>query len=323
METRGHSPTLPFRLVYHEDYDLNFGPHVFPSHKFRMIREKLLEEGHATPADFIEPEPAPDSDLLLVHDAEWIRRLQDGTLSFHDIRQLEAPYSRQMVRAYVLAAGGSTLAAECALRDGIGFNVGGGFHHAFAGHGEGFCAINDIAVAVRSLQERGLIKKALIVDCDVHQGNGTAAIFGNDTEVFTLSIHQFHNYPSEKPPSTLDIHLPDGVGDLDYMKRLQDPLREAVTGFSPDLLVYVAGADPYCKDQLGGLSLTMEGLKERDCLVMRTALESRVPVAVTLAGGYATQFEDTVQIHTNTAIAARECLAGGEWRISSPRPPNT
>jgi len=314
MQTPSASRALPFRVVYHEGYDLNFGPHVFPSHKYRLIRERLLEEGIAREADFIEPEPAPIEDLLLVHDPGWIERLRTGTLDFHEIRTLEVPYSRQMVNAYILAAGGTTLAGELALAEGVGFNLGGGFHHAFRGHGEGFCAINDIAVAVRSLMRRGRIGKALIVDCDVHQGNGTAAIFAGDPNVFTLSIHQYANYPAEKPPSTIDIHLPDGVGDAEYLKRLHDPLLAAVTGFRPDLMVYVAGADPYYEDQLGGLALTLEGLQERDRLVIESALSHRVGVAVTLAGGYALELEDTVQIHVNTVVAAAESLKEAGWR---------
>ncbi len=314
METRPASRALPFRLVYHEGYDLNFGPHVFPSHKYRLIREKLLEEGIAREGDFVEPEPASLEDLLLVHEADWIERLRTGTLDFHQIRTLEVPYSRQMVNAYILAAGGTTLAGELALADGVGFNLGGGFHHAFPGHGEGFCAINDIAVAVRSLMRKGRIRKALIVDCDVHQGNGTAVIFAGDENVFTLSIHQYANYPAEKPPSTIDIHLPDGVGDEEYLRRLHDPLLAAITGFGPDLVVYVAGADPYYQDQLGGLALTMEGLKERDRLVMEAALSHRAGVAVTLAGGYALKLEDTVRIHVNTVVAAAECLEEVGWR---------
>jgi acetoin utilization deacetylase AcuC-like enzyme len=314
MDKEHNSRRLPYRLIYHEGYDLNFGAHVFPSRKYRLIRDRLLCTGLAKPADFVRPEPAPESDLLLVHEPDWVSKLTTGTLSFQEIRQLEVPYSRQMVNGFLLSAGGTTLAAECALEDGAGYNVGGGFHHAFAGHGEGFCAVNDIAVAIRSLRSRGRIEKAMVVDCDVHHGNGTAAIFATDAHVFTLSIHQYHNYPAEKPPSTVDIHLPDGVGDDEYLKRLMDALETAIAGFRPELIVYVAGADPYCEDQLGGLSLTLEGLKARDELVFETALRHRVPVAATLAGGYARNTEDTVTIHVQTALAARDCLAGTGWK---------
>ncbi len=317
MVTEPTSRRLPFRLVYDEGYDLNFGSHVFPSWKYSRIRERLLEEEIAGESDFVSPEGAPTDDLLLVHEADWIKRLKNGTLNFQQIRQLEVPYSRKMVNAFLLAAGGTTLAGRLALEDGIGLNLGGGFHHAFPDHGEGFCAINDIAVAIRSLQNRGAIRKALVVDCDVHQGNGTAMIFSQEPTVFTLSIHQYHNYPAEKPPSTVDIHLPDGVGDEEYIKKLASAAETAITGFRPDLVLYVAGADPYFGDQLGGLSLSIEGLRERDRIVMEMALRRRIPVAVTLAGGYAEHFEDTITIHCNTVVAARDCLGDIGWQPAS------
>mgnify|MGYP001107995179 FL=1 len=314
MDAPSSKSKLPFKLIYHEGYDLNFGPHVFPSQKYRLIRDRLLSTGFAGEDDLLEPDSASEADLLLVHEKDWIDRLKNGTLSFGDIRRLEVPYSRQMVRAFFLAAGGTILAAECALRDGIGFNIGGGFHHAFPGHGEGFCAIHDVAVAIRALQRRGRIRRALVVDCDVHHGNGTAAIFSGDPSVFTLSIHQYNNYPAEKPPSSIDIHLPDGVGDEEYLTRLYAPCEVAVTGFRPEIMFYIAGADPYYQDQLGGLSLTLEGLKERDRMVIELALARGVAVVVTLAGGYAEKLEDTIRIHCNTAVAARECLLETGWR---------
>jgi acetoin utilization deacetylase AcuC-like enzyme len=299
---------LPYRLVYHERYDLNLGEHVFPSKKFRWLHDRLLRTRFAAPEDFLEPEPATDDDIRLVHDPEWVAKLRTGTLTYHEILRLEIPYSRQMVEAFWLAAGGTTLAARRALEDRVGFNVGGGFHHAFPAHGEGFCAINDIAVAVRRLQRDGLIRRAMVVDCDVHHGNGTAAIFSGDPSVFTLSIHQFNNYPSEKPLSSLDIHLADGVADAEYLHRLGNGYRAALAMFQPELVIYVAGADPYLEDQLGGLMLTFEGLQERDRLVMWTALSHKIPVAVVLAGGYAQSVEDTITIHANTAAIAREVL---------------
>jgi acetoin utilization deacetylase AcuC-like enzyme len=305
---------LPYRLVYHEGYDLRLGDHVFPSQKFRYIHDRLLRDGFAAAEDFVRPEPATDADILAVHEPGWVERLQSGTLSYRELMQLEVPYSRELVEAFWLAAGGSMLAARLALEQGIGFNVGGGFHHAFAGHGEGFCAINDIAVAIRAMQRDGRIQRAMVVDCDVHHGNGTAGIFAGDISVFTLSIHQFNNYPSEKPPSSLDIHLPDGVGDEEYLHRLGNGYRTAMTMFHPELLIYVAGADPYCEDQLGGLSLSLDGLGERDRLVIGTALESRIPVAIVLAGGYAVNVEDTVSIHSNTAHVAKEVLEKTGWR---------
>jgi acetoin utilization deacetylase AcuC-like enzyme len=299
---------LPFQLVYHEGYDLNLGDHVFPSRKFRWLRDRLLRTQFAEAGDFAAPEPATDEDVLLVHDREWVTKLQSGTLSYHDILQLEIPYSRKMVEAFWLAAGGTILAARLALQAGVGFNIGGGFHHAYPDHGEGFCAINDIAIAVRRLQRDGLIRRAMVVDCDVHHGNGTAAIFADDPSVFTLSIHQLDNYPSVKPLSSLDIHLADGIGDAEYIHRLGNGYRASLALFQPELVVYVAGADPYREDQLGGLDLTFDGLRERDHLVIRTALGSQIPVAVVLAGGYAVSVEDTITIHANTAEVARDVL---------------
>ena len=298
---------LRFKLVYHPGYDLNLGEHVFPARKYRLIHDRLLEEGFAGPEDFAEPGPVADEDVLRVHESGWVERLKSGTLTASEILRLEIPYSRQMVDAFWLATGGTILAARCALRDGIGINIGGGFHHAFPGHGEGFCAIHDVAIAIRALQHAQQVERALVVDCDVHHGNGTAAIFAVDSSVLTLSMHQFANYPSEKPPSVIDIHLSDGVEDEEYLDRLRIALKVALS-FSPDMIFYLAGADPYREDQLGGLSLTMEGLKQRDRIVFETGVALDVPVAVTLAGGYARRTEDTVTIHCNTARAAREAI---------------
>ncbi len=312
---------LPFRLVYHEGYDLHLGAHVFPSHKYRWIRERMLERGFAAGDDFITPEPASDADLLLVHQAAWVEQLKNGTLSYEELVRLEIPWSRQTAQAYWLAAGGTILAARLALEQGLGFNIGGGFHHAFTGHGEGFCAINDIAVAIRRLQRDGLIRRAMVVDCDVHQGNGTAAIFAGDQSVFTLSIHQLNNYPGEKPPSSLDINLADDVEDEEYLHRLGSAYRAAMAMFHPELVVYVAGADPYYEDQLGGLSLTFEGLEERDRMVIWTALQHGAPVAVVLAGGYAENVADTVTVHVNTAKVAKAVLEKQVWRPAAGQRP--
>lgn len=289
------------KLIYHDDYDLNLGAHVFPSQKYRLIRDRLAAEGH----DFLAPQPATDDDLLLVHGRGWVTRLMQGTLHEAELMRLEIPWSQKMADAFGLAAGGTTLAARCALRDGAAFNIGGGFHHAFPNHGEGFCAIHDVAVAIRKLQQEQLIERALVVDVDVHQGNGTAAIFANDESVFTLSIHQFNNYPQFKPPSDIDVNLEDGVGDEEYLQLLDQAVEKALGRFDPQLLMYVAGADPYKEDQLGGLALTIDGLMERDRLAFGIARARKIPVCVTLAGGYARRVEDTVAIHANTAT----CLA--------------
>jgi acetoin utilization deacetylase AcuC-like enzyme len=294
------------KLVYSDRYDLNLGSHVFPSIKYRLVKEKLLREHIAEPGDFVEPPPASDDDIALVHHREYLRKLQAGKLSYLDVLRLEIPYSPELVRAVWLCTGGSILAGRLALEDGVGVNVGGGFHHAYPDHGEGFCVLNDFAVAIRRLQKDKTIEQAMTVDCDVHQGNGTAAIFGGDHTVFTLSIHQENNYPYPKPPSSLDINLRDGVGDEEYLRELTQGLDRALAEFRPDLIFYLAGADPYRDDQLGGLKLSLEGLEKRDRLVFEKASGGNIPVAVTLAGGYARQLEDTIQIHSNTIRVARE-----------------
>ena len=297
---------LPFKVVYHPRYDLNLGAHVFPSQKFRLIAEELLSSGIAVPGDFLTPQPASDEDLLRVHTASWVNKLKTGTLTASEIMKLEVPYSPELAGAVWLAAGGTILAAQRALQDGFGSNLSGGFHHAYANHGEGFCAIHDVAVAVRRLQSDGDIKKAMIVDTDVHHGNGTAAIFGDDSSVFTISIHQVNNYPADKPPSTVDLNMRDGAGDDEYLAALIPTVERCLDKFKPDMIFYVGGADPYSEDQLGGLLLTKAGLKRRDREVFEAARSRTIPVTTALAGGYARRVEDTVAIHVNTIIAARE-----------------
>jgi acetoin utilization deacetylase AcuC-like enzyme len=294
------------KLVYSDQYDLNLGSHVFPSIKYRLVKEKLLSDGIAAAQDFVEPAPASDEDIALVHHREYLRKLQTGKLSYLEVLRLEIPYSPELIRAVWLCAGGSILAGRLALQDAVAANVGGGFHHAYPDHGEGFCVLHDVAIAIRRLQKDKAIERAMTVDCDVHQGNGTAAIFGGDHTVFTFSIHQENNYPYPKPPSTLDINLADGVEDDAYLHALGKGLDGALAEFTPDLILYIAGADPYRHDQLGGLRLTLEGLEQRDRLVFEKAKAKKIPVAVTLAGGYARRVEDTVQIHTNTIRVAKE-----------------
>jgi acetoin utilization deacetylase AcuC-like enzyme len=297
---------LPFKLIYHERYDLNLGAHVFPSQKYRLIADKLIKDAVATSEDFVRPEAASDADILRVHTEDWVQKLKTGTLTLSDAMKLEVPYSPELVSAFWLAAGGTIAAAQAALRDGFGCNLGGGFHHAYPGHGEGFCAIHDVAVAIRRLQADGVIRKAMVVDTDVHHGNGTAAIFAQQASVFTLSIHQLNNYPAYKPPSTIDLDLPDQIEDSAYLTTLLPAVRAGLDSFQPEILFYVGGADPYRDDQLGGLSLTMEGLIARDKGVFEEARKRKIPVVTTLAGGYARRIDDTVQIHVNTILAARE-----------------
>jgi acetoin utilization deacetylase AcuC-like enzyme len=322
---------LPFKLVYSADYYLPIGTHVFPAQKYRYIHQRLVETGVADPSDFLEPSAASDEDVLLVHTPEYVHKLKTGTLSAQEEMQMEVPYSPELVRAFYLAAGGSILAGQSALKDKVAFNIGGGFHHAFPDHGEGFCVIHDVAVAIRRLQRDRKMARAMTVDCDVHQGNGTAAIFRGMLEasdvlpskasfapshadlpgaaagdVFTISLHQENNYPMWKPPSSIDVNLPDGTGDDDYLAWLDNALSSGLRQFEPELICYIAGADPYREDQLGGLALTIEGLKRRDELMFRVARARDIPVMVTFAGGYARRVEDTVTIHCNTVIAAKE-----------------
>jgi len=297
---------LPFKLIYDHRYDLNLGDHVFPSQKYRLVHEELLKRGIADSKDFLSPAPASDEDVLRVHRSDYVRKLKTGSLSYAELQQLEVPYSEELIEACWLAAGGSILAGRGALIDGWSANIGGGFHHACPDHGEGFCVLHDVAIAIRRLQFDKAIERAMVIDTDVHHGNGTATIFAKDENVFTLSIHQLHNYPFIKPPSTMDINLPDGVEDEDYLAVLEEHLQKAFSAFSPQIIFYVAGADPYREDQLGGLALTMEGLARRDALVMNYARKNKSPLVITLAGGYARRVQDTVAIHVNTILAARD-----------------
>src|SRR6266496_3717306 len=327
---------LPFKLIYSDNYFLPIGQHVFPAEKYLRVHDKLIETGIADPADFLSPRPSSDQDILLVHTPQYVNKLKTGTLSAREELELEIPYSPELVNAFWLAAGGSILAAENASKDRVAINIGGGFHHAFPDHGEGFCMIHDVAVAIRRMQRDNKIRTAMTVDCDVHQGNGTAAIFaGTRTvseplpssgpvilgerplmrgahagDVFTISLHQENNYPAYKPPSSIDVDLPDGITDDDYLAWLDNALSSGLRQFAPQLICYIAGADPYCEDQLGGLKLSLEGLKTRDELVFRVAKTRDIPVMVTYAGGYAQKVEDTVTIHSNTVVAAAEIYQG-------------
>jgi acetoin utilization deacetylase AcuC-like enzyme len=299
------------KVVYSDQYDLNLGSHVFPSTKYRLIKERLLQEDVVTPGDIVEPSPASDDDVALVHNPDYISRLKNGTLSYVEIMRMEVPYSPELVRAVWLSAGGSILAGRVALEEGVSVNIGGGFHHAFPDHGEGFCVIHDIAIAIRRLQKDGLVERAMTVDCDVHQGNGTAAIFGGDETVYTISIHQENNYPYPKPPSNLDVNLHNGVQDTEYLTVLEDSLDKALGEFDPQVVFYLAGADPYREDQLGGLKLSLQGLEHRDRILFEKMRAQKIPVAVTFAGGYARHVADTVRIHSNTVKVASEFTRNG------------
>lgn len=292
------------KIVYSPNYEVDIGPHVFPTSKYRLAREILVEAGIASPGDFLEPDEASRDELLLVHTPQFVDDLLNQR-STERTRRSELPMSPSITRAYLLAGGGSILAARTALEDshGICCHLGGGFHHAFADHAEGFCYVNDIAVAIRKMQQEQRIRKAAVIDCDLHQGNGTAHIFQEDAEVFTFSIHQENNYPV-KERSDLDLGLQDFTGDDEYLAELEHAVITIYEDHRPELVVYVAGADPYMEDQLGALRLTMQGLEHRDEIVIRHARSRNIPLITVCAGGYARHVRDTATIHAQTIKVA-------------------
>jgi len=294
------------KFVYSPKYEVDIGPHVFPTSKYRLIKETLLARGLAHEEDFLEPQPASREELLTVHTSEYLDDLENLRWT-ERTRYSELPLTKPIVDAYVLAAGGSILGARVALEQQphLCVHLGGGFHHAFSARAEGFCYINDIAVAIRVVQRQGLIQRAIVIDCDLHQGNGTAHIFQSDPTVFTLSIHQENNYPL-KQQSDCDIGLEDFANDSEYLDALATAMIPALDRHHPEFMVYVAGADPYYDDQLGALRLTKEGLRQRDALVLGEAKKRGIPSLVVLAGGYARKLQDTVDIHVATCEVALE-----------------
>jgi acetoin utilization deacetylase AcuC-like enzyme len=279
------------RVIYSPHYEFSLGGHVWPTEKYRLIAERLSGRPGL---EFEDPRPASWDDLGLVHTHEYVEKLRLDTLTREDVATLELPWRPGMADGFRLMVGGTCAAVQYALRDGGAAHIGGGLHHAFANHGEGFCPLNDVAVAIRKAGRR-----SAVVDCDVHHGNGTAMIFERDPDVFTFSIHQQHNYPLFKPRSDLDIGLDDGAGDDDYLAALAGSM-PTVVAHRPELIVYVAGADPFSGDQLGGMKLTKAGLAARDRLVIGAARHAGVPVAVVLAGGYASDVNDVVDIQVAT-----------------------
>jgi acetoin utilization deacetylase AcuC-like enzyme len=303
------------KVVYSPRYQIDIGAHVFPTAKYPAVHDALRRRGGFT---FVEPEPASWEDLALIHTPEYLEKTRTGAFTLEEIALLELPWTPAIVEGFRLMTGGTVLAARHALErarpaasegpPGIGLHVGGGFHHAFANHGEGFCLFNDVAVSLAVLRNEGRVSRAAVVDCDVHHGNGTAMIFGRDPGVFTFSIHQQHNYPAFKPCGSLDIGVSDRIGTDEYLDRLGRTL-PAVVAFNPEIAYYLAGADPYEDDQLGGLALSIEGLRERDRLVFQAFRRAGIPVVLTLAGGYARRLEDTVAIHRGSFEAAAEVFA--------------
>lgn len=293
------------RYITSPAYAVDIGDHVFPTTKYRAIVDRLVREDGVTAHDILEPGPADEADVLLVHDRAYYERCRRGTLSVRERMQLELPWSPALFDAAVRCVQGSILAAEHALEDGVGIHVGGGFHHAYPDHGEGFCVFNDHSVALRKVMSAGRACRAMVIDTDLHQGNGTAVIFAGDPAVATFSIHQEDIYPAVKPASTVDVGVPSGTGDERYLELLARHLLPLAREHRPELVAWVAGADPYRDDQLGTLGLTMEGLARRDEIVVGACAHARAAVFLVLGGGYARRFADTVAIHLQSIRTAR------------------
>jgi acetoin utilization deacetylase AcuC-like enzyme len=277
------------------------GNHRFPMPKYALLRERILAQGILKPEDLHIPEPATDEQLLRAHDADYIYRVQNGLLTEKEVRRIGFPWSPQMVERSRRSSGATIAACRAALTtDGIAANLAGGTHHAFRDHGEGYCVFNDSAVAARAMQAEGRARRVVILDLDVHQGNGTAAILAGDRTVFTFSVHGEKNFPFHKERSDLDVELPDGTGDAMYLDAVEEGTRRALAQSGADLAIYLAGADPYEDDRLGRMSVTMAGLAARDRIVLELCREASVPVAIAMAGGYARNVEDIVRIHLQT-----------------------
>ncbi len=293
--------------VFHSDSHLVALPagHRFPMPKYRLLRQALLEGGLLRADELVAAEPVPLAALALVHSARWVQAVVEGHLSEPEVRRLGFPWSEALVLRSRAAVGGTCAAARLALEQGFAGNLAGGTHHAFADHGEGFCVFNDIAVSIRALQAEGRIARAAVVDLDVHQGNGTAALFADDPSVFTFSMHGQHNFPFRKQRSTLDVGLEDGTGDEAYLDALYRHLARVLDAAQPELVYYQAGVDPLAGDTLGRLSLSLGGLEARDRFVFESARHRELPLVVTLGGGYARPLARTVAAHVGTYRAAR------------------
>ncbi len=296
------------RVFYTPRYYAEIGDaHIFPIRKFELVRNQLLAEGTLRADELIEPTPASVSEVQLVHTEDYVSRLVNGTLTPKEIRRLGLPWSESLVCRSFYAVGGTIAAALHSLGEGYASNLAGGTHHSFADRGEGFCVFNDVAIAIGTLRARGLIRRAAIVDCDVHQGNGTASIFAADPQTYTFSMHGANNYPLFKAQSSLDIELADGTSDDEYLKVLADCL-PYVFKHDPEIVFYLAGADPFAEDKLGKLSLSIDGLRRRDVRVLRECYEREIPVTTVMSGGYGKQIGDTVEIHCNTIRSVKEVL---------------
>jgi acetoin utilization deacetylase AcuC-like enzyme len=280
--------------------------HRFPMAKYHLLRQRVIESRLVDPERLIIPPAATAAELGLVHHPDYLDKVFNGYLNEREIRRIGFPWSEQMVERARRSVGGTIAACRSALADGVAANLAGGTHHAYPDHGEGYCVFNDVAVAARVMQQEGRLKKVVILDCDVHQGNGTAAIFQGDDSVFTFSIHGSKNFPFHKEASSLDIALPDGTGDEAYLQALEHGLGEAIEQSAAELAIYVSGADPFLGDRLGRLELSKDGLAQRDRLVLSSCWQAGLPVAITMAGGYSKDVNDTVDIHFKTLQIAQE-----------------
>jgi acetoin utilization deacetylase AcuC-like enzyme len=279
--------------------------HTFPMQKYRLIRDRLLAEGTLRPEEILAPGLIESADVRLVHTAKYWEEVSSGTLPPSAVRRIGLPWSEALVRRSRASAQGTLTVARIAIGNRVAINLAGGTHHAFPDRGEGYCVLNDIAIAIRCLQRDRWMQRMAIIDCDVHQGNGTAAVFAGDPDVFTFSIHGANNYPLVKVPGCLDIGLPDGTGDAAYLATLEGTVAKILTDFQPGLVFYLAGVDPHERDRLGRLRLTHAGLRQRDELVLQACRDANVPVAITLGGGYGKDLQDTIEAHCNTVRAAR------------------
>lgn len=282
--------------------------HRFPIAKYALLRDTLVSEGVVTSDAIHDPARVPLADVLRVHDADYVDRLLTGTMPAAEQRILGFPWSEGLVERSFRAAGGTLEAAHHALREGLAMNLAGGTHHAFASHGEGFCVLNDVAIAIRALRSEGKLRRAAVVDLDVHQGNGTHSIFADDDEVLTFSMHGRNNYPFRKVAGRLDVELDDGTGDAEYLEKLAGALPGVLAAARADLVLYLAGADPHEGDTLGRLKLTFDGLMRRDAMVLEACRAIGVPVVIVIAGGYGRDVHDTVRVHVNTVRVAGSFL---------------
>ena len=280
--------------------------HRFPMSKYSRLRQRVAEQGLA---ELHVPEPVSDEAILRCHTPDYLHRVSNGLLSAAEQRRIGFPWSPQMVERCRRTCGGTLSAARAALRDGVAVNLAGGTHHAARDHGEGYCVFNDSPIAARTLQAEGLVRRVVVIDCDVHQGNGTADICRDDPSIFTFSIHGQNNFPFRKINGDLDIGLPNNTGDEDYLAMLGIALERVLYQAQADLALYVSGADPFIGDKLGKLALTKEGLARRDRLVLSMCRERRLPIAISMAGGYASNVEDIVDIHLQTVALAAEFAA--------------